>query len=81
MPIGYYTFLRITITIGAIAVVIKELDNGINFWVIIFGGIAILFNPIFPIYLNEKESWIPIDIIAVIIFGIKALTLKSNTND
>jgi len=45
VPIGYYTFLRIVVTIGAVLAVIFEYRNGINIWVIAFGLIAILFNP------------------------------------
>ncbi len=81
LPIGYYTFLRIAVTIGAVAVLIKEFENGINFWFISFAFIAILFNPIIPIYLRDKDIWMPIDIIAAIIFGIKFLTLNPNNNE
>ncbi|MDX9697776.1 MAG: hypothetical protein RBT49_18430 [Bacteroidales bacterium] len=78
LPMGYYTLLRIVVSIGAIAVIIKEYEQGINFWIIIFGLILILFNPLIPIYLNEKEAWMPIDIIAAILFGIKSFSLKSS---
>jgi hypothetical protein len=77
LPIGYYTFLRIVITIGAVAVVITELKTGINFWVIAFGLIAVVFNPIIPVYLYDKALWAPIDIVAAILFGVKAFTIKS----
>ena len=76
LPIGYYTFLRIVVTIGAVAVVIKEIENGINAWVVIFGLMAVLFNPLIPIYLNDKSAWMLIDVIAAIIFGAKSFTLK-----
>lgn len=74
LPIGYYTLLRIVVTIGAVIVVITEFSNGFNFWVISFGLIAILFNPLIPVYLNDKEAWMPIDIIAAILFIVKSLT-------
>ena len=76
LPIGYYTFLRILVTIGASSVILTEISKGINFWIIIFGIIAILFNPIIPVYLNDKSVWIPIDIIAAIFFLIKSITLN-----
>ena len=76
LPIGYYTFLRFLVTIGAVIIVISEVQNGINFWVFAFGAIAIMFNPLMPVYLGDKSAWIPIDIIAAILFSIKALTLK-----
>lgn len=81
LPIGYYTLLRIIVTIGAVAAVVSEFENGINFWVIIFGIIAILFNPFIPIYLNDKSAWMPIDIIASILFIIKSFTLNQNKKD
>ena len=76
LPIGYYTLLRIVVTIGSVAVVVTEYKEGINFWVITFGLIAILFNPLIPIYLNDKSAWMPIDIIGGIIFVIKSFTIK-----
>jgi hypothetical protein len=74
LPIGYYTFLRIIVTIGSLVVVVTEMQNGINFWVIAFAILAILFNPIIPIYLNSKSAWMPIDIISGILFLIKSFT-------
>ena len=81
LPIGYYTFLRIIVTIGAIAIVITEFEYGFNFWVIAFGILAILFNPLIPIYLNDKDAWMPIDIIAGIIFLTKSITYNTKTNE
>ncbi|MDD3893259.1 MAG: hypothetical protein PHE03_13255 [Bacteroidales bacterium] len=81
LPIGYYTFLRIIVTIGAIAIIVKEFENGFNFWVVAFGIIAILFNPLIPVYLNYKDAWMPIDVIAAVLFIIKSLTFKSNKDE
>ena len=78
LPIGYYVLLRIVVTIGAVVVLIKEFENGINFWIISFGLIAILFNPLIPVNLNDKDIWILIDIITAILFGIKSFTIKIN---
>ena len=78
LPIGYFTFLRIVVTIGAVCVIINEIENGLNFWVIAFGLIAIIFNPIMPIYLNNKSAWIFIDVVASILFLIKFFTLKNH---
>ena len=76
LPIGYYTLLRIIVTIGSISVIVTEFRKGLNFWNIVFGFIAILFNPIIPIYLNDKSVWMYIDIISGIIFIVKSFTLK-----
>ncbi|RZN83375.1 MAG: hypothetical protein EVB11_05325 [Winogradskyella sp.] len=66
-PIEYYTFLRIVVFIGAL-IVIVSLRQKQFYWILAFAIIAILFNPIFPIYLNIKAYWIPIDIISGILF-------------
>lgn len=68
LPIGYYTFLRITVTIGAVLVMIKGRNKILNFWFLSFAVIAVLYNPVAPIYLYEKSKWIPIDIITGVLF-------------
>lgn len=77
LPIGFYTILRIIITIGAISVIISEYESGLNSWIIVFGFVAIIFNPLIPVYLNNKNIWIPIDIITSILFIIKIITIKT----
>jgi uncharacterized membrane protein len=44
-------------------------------WTWIFGGIAVLFNPIIPIHLNRK-IWNAIDIIVAVIFLISIFIVK-----
>jgi hypothetical protein len=80
LPIGYYTLLRIVVTIGAVAVVVSEFEKEINFWVIAFGLIGILFNPLFPVYLGDKSAWMPIDLITAILFGIKSFINQKNND-
>lgn len=68
LPSLYYLFLRIFIFLAAGVVVYyfgrqKELH-----WVIVFGIILILFNPIIPIHFYFKSIWIPIDIVTGILF-------------
>lgn len=77
LPIGYYTLLRVVVTAGSVAVLVQESKEGINFWVIVFVLIGILFNPIIPVYINDKSSWILIDIICAIIFFIKSMNTKN----
>lgn len=68
LPIEYYTFLRILISIGALLVLYNTLSSKQHYFSIIFLVILILFNPVFPIYLYRKNIWIPIDIITGILF-------------
>jgi energy-coupling factor transporter transmembrane protein EcfT len=73
-PIEYYTILRIVVFAGALLVVSNNLN--VIYWIVLFLLIALLFNPIFPVYLREKGIWIPIDIICGILFIVEALQKK-----
>lgn len=68
LPIEYYTFLRILISIGALLVLYNTLSSKQHYFSIIFLIILILFNPVFPIYLYRKSIWVPIDTITGILF-------------
>ncbi|MGL2965878.1 DUF6804 family protein [Flavobacterium sp. XGLA_31] len=68
LPIGYYTFLRLAVTVTAIFILVREFKKGISLWLILFIITAVLFNPIIPIYLYQKTLWMPIDIVAAILF-------------
>ena len=82
-PYGYYTLLRFVVggvsAYGAyFAVELKE-----NGWAWTLGIIAILFNPIVPIYL-DKGTWAFIDFGVAIILLISLFLLrksKSENND
>jgi hypothetical protein len=78
LPYGYYQFLRIAITIIASvnAFHFFKSENKIPF--ILFLAIAILYNPILPIYLT-KSIWIPINLISGLFFG--AIAIKKNFID
>ena len=78
VPYGIYNLNRIIIT--AIAVyyayyiyqILKKQD--FYFWALVF--IAVLFNPIVPIHLNEKSIWLVIDLITAIFLIILINKLK-----
>ena len=67
LPMKYYTFLRTVVFIGAL-LIIMLLKRKHFYWIILFILIALLFNPIYPIYLYKKISWVPLDIIIGILF-------------
>lgn len=73
LPLGYYTFLRIIITISAILIILNEVKKVINFLGFTFLFVAIIFNPFWPIYLYNKSFWIPIDIATAVLFLIYGL--------
>ncbi len=69
LPYGYYMFLRIVITIIAITNALEEVKSLKKIWLIVFIIIAIIYNPIIPIYL-KKHIWIPINITVAGIFTV-----------
>ena len=66
-PYGYYILLRWITCITSILVTLKAFEKNIDWAKVVFIVIAILFNPLTPIYLS-RSTWIPIDIITAIFF-------------
>ncbi|GAF92770.1 unnamed protein product [marine sediment metagenome] len=69
LPYGFYTLMRLVVCGAAIILAYQEylLHNQMSGWLVIFAVLALLFNPLIPIYLT-REIWAPIDIGAAIIF-------------
>lgn len=67
MSYGYYTFLRLSIMILSVVFAYDTFKNYSALWGWAFVGIAIIFNPIIPVYF-QRSTWNIIDIIAGIIF-------------
>ena len=78
-PYGFYTFLRLVVTITAIIALINSQKNegGINNTSIIFGLVAILYNPLIPIHLS-REIWMPINFITSGIYFFYLYKIKNN---
>jgi hypothetical protein len=64
---GYYQLLRFGITIISGYLAYLEHSSQRKVWFGVFIAIAILFNPIMPIYLN-KDTWQVLDLITAIVF-------------
>ncbi|QQG41329.1 MAG: hypothetical protein HYV90_04155 [Candidatus Woesebacteria bacterium] len=71
----YYTILRWAVCGVAIYNAIGYSKSNLTGWVFIFGGLAFLFNPLFPVYLN-KSSWVGIDLISAVLFFLSANSIK-----
>ena len=76
-PYGFYTLLRWVICAASIYVAYGFYKSKVIGWAFIFGAVAFIFNPIFPIYLN-KSSWVGIDFISSILFFMSAYSTKSH---
>lgn len=69
-PYGYYTFMKFVVTGVAVyyAYYLYQEVKKLNFWFWVLIAIAILFNPIIPIYLYDKSIWWVIDGVVIIYF-------------
>ena len=79
MPYGYYQLVRFVALIGFGILAYKAKEEKKNTEMIIFGGIALLFQPFFKIALG-REIWIILDVI-VGIGLIASILIKSKKNE
>lgn len=79
LPIGYYTFLRIVVFITSciLAYAHYSQENKLSFGAVLFGLIALLFNPLLPVYLNDKDTWAALDMISAIIFAAEYFVMRN----
>lgn len=75
-PYGYYTFLRWVVCGVAIYNTVGFSKSKLTGWALVFGGLAFLFNPLFPVYMN-KSSWVGIDLVSAIVFFLAAHSIKN----
>lgn len=68
MPQSYYIFLRLIVTVSGIIVIARDVKNLQPVWLVLFVIITLLFNPVVPVYFYKKSLWLPIDIVAAIVF-------------
>lgn len=67
LPYGFYTLLRWLICISAIFTATQLKNQKGDKLQLFFWGLAILFNPVAPIYLN-KSLWVLIDLASSFVF-------------
>ena len=79
LPYGYYQFLRIASLVLLPIFILLSFGSGlfkyfINIITIPSIFLLILFNPIFPIYL-DKETWVVLDLISAILLFVMDVIL------
>jgi hypothetical protein len=65
----YYQVLRIVLCVSSAIIAYDFYSSKLNGWALAFVAIAILFNPISPVYMT-KASWVGIDLITAVLFFI-----------
>lgn len=76
-PYGYYILLRWLVFGTAIYNAIGFYKSNLPGWTFIFGAVAFIFNPTYPIYM-AKSSWISIDFLGSILFFLAAYSYKKD---
>ena len=71
MPYGYYTLLKLVVCGCSIYYAYHLYEKKDQTFVWVFGFFAILYNPIIPIYLYEKQIWTVVNIITAAVFILK----------
>lgn len=75
MPYGYYQFVRFAAFIGFGVLAYQANQQGKQTKIIIFGALALLFQPFFKVALG-RELWNIVDVIVVI--GLLGSVFKKN---
>lgn len=76
MPSEYYVLMRWVVTAVGISFAYYSFNNSEPFWGIAFGCFSLIFNPIVPLYLYGKFTWVLIDLVAGLSFVIFTNKLK-----
>ena len=81
-PYGFYRFLRVAICLAAGLLAWNAYEAKKPIWALVMTGIAILFNPIVPIWL-KRDEWAIIDlaVAAVFLFCPPKVPAKSPPQD
>lgn len=76
-PYGFYTFLRIAVCLTAAFGTVQALSMEKSGWGVALITIAILFNPIIPVYLAQA-TWAPIDVASAGILAVSGHFINAN---
>jgi len=79
-PYGYYQLLRWVTCAAAVWVAFLAYNWQKKWAMVLFGFVAVLFNPLIPIHLN-RQLWQPIDVICALLFVAVTFLLKNPTED
>jgi len=74
-PYGFFTLLRFVVFATTAYVAWMAYEQQREKWIWIFGFLAVLFNPFFPIYLN-RDLWSIIDLVTGLFLVASVFILK-----
>jgi hypothetical protein len=71
MPYGYYSLSRLVVCGCAIYFAIASKNQNQDVFIWVFGALAVLYNPIIPVHLYEKEIWMIVNLATAAVFFFK----------
>lgn len=74
-PYGYYQLLRLAVAALGGWLVIGANRQQNTIWTITGAGLALLYNPMIPVYL-KRATWAPIDLVAAALCVVAAIKLS-----
>lgn len=76
-PYGFYTLLRIIVFGTTVYLSWLAYRNEKQSWAWVFGFIALIFNPLIPLYL-DRDLWKAIDLIVAVFLMVSSFVFKVN---
>jgi hypothetical protein len=81
LPYSYYELLRPTVFVGSVGLIflITQENSKFSLLILLISIIALLFNPIIPIYSN-RGFWLPVNILSGVFFSYISLNFGKMLN-
>lgn len=77
MPYGYYTLLRFMVCSAAGYLALRHHRiRGLDYWVVCFGVMAVLFNPFVKVNLG-REIWVIVDLLCAVLLVLNMKTMRN----
>jgi len=77
LPIGYYVLLRLVVCCSALFLAYNSYQRQHMSWVWGMGFVALIFNPLIPIYLG-RALWGIVDVVGAIVFAVYLIRFKES---
>ena len=81
MPYGYYNLLRVIVCGCSAYFAYNLFQKKDSLFAVIFCGIAVLYNPIAPVYLYDKGLWMIINVITAVLLFMKKDALTEDESE
>lgn len=75
VPHGFFSLTRVVVCAGACMSFAASNQKNKNIFSFLFVIIAILFNPLFPVHLENRNMWIIMDFLAGCIFSLHFISI------